>query len=87
MRKKQNKDKNDLSNIKDWHSDLQKQNNDDNHTPNSSPKSTPTTETLTPQPFTSFKDRFGNQINLPCGVPSEEGQNEETFEDPLEEIS
>ena len=42
-----------------------------------------TSETLTPLPSKSFKDRFGNQITL----PSEEGQKEDTSEDSLDEIN
>ena len=80
-------DKNDFSDIEDWDSDLLKQNNNDNQTPKSSPKSISTSETHTPQSSNLLRTWFGNQITLPSSEPSEEGQNEDTFDDSLEDVN
>ena len=82
----QSKDKNYLSKFIDWDGYLQQQNNNDNQTPKSSPKSTSTPETLTPSPSNPLRTDLAIKLLCPLVCHQRKDRKKKTFEELLEEI-
>ena len=73
-----------FSDIKDWDGNLEKQQNNDNQTPNQASNPHLILNLLPLSPPNPCIDRYGNPISESSA--SEEGQKEETSEDLLDNI-